>query len=420
MTSGSAIFQETSADVGDTIHAEFTWVDAQWNIPGEFFCDMSIKDPNGEICDYYIEEDNSSGHVFLSSVTDMNGTWTATIKIWDGSNFLTYTDTIMVSLPGETSGSANFQETTATVGNTIHAEFTWSNAVEGVAGYAFMEIIDPNGTTKASWLELLSPNGSRTLSYTTDVIGIWVAEISIWTGITWLIFNDTIYVSEISDEVILTEAVTCEWVNGFEDHGPTVTEFALTDWVWAYLQVHSDADLYGKVMTREWWFKSVGESVFTKRSESTKTCTSHYNNWATWPTEDMGNQYGPGWGYIAVLVDGVFLGTTNQYVIGDPSEVADMRIEPSSEFFTGPFVESTIQLVCNVHVKNYGDVVSSVQLELWEYPGATNQNRVAYWSIPSVAPGETIIRGFDAEIPPGISWPLGVKVWGAGETEPSF
>lgn len=417
MASGTAVFQETSAVVGDTIHAEFTWTNAQWHLQGEFFCDMSVKDPDGNNHDYYVEENDSSGHVFLSAVTDMVGTWVAQIKVWDGSNFLTYTDTIMVSLPGETSGTANFQETSADVGDTIHANFTWDNAVDHpIAGFGAIYIKDPSGTPVAS--EPLSQfAGSDTLSCIADVAGTWTAEIEVWDGNSWVEDDDSLDVGE-SGEVTLTEAVTCDWVNGFEDHGPTVTEFDLTEWVWAYLQVHSDSDLYGKVMKREWWFKETGQSSFTKRSESNNTCTGHYNNWATWPTEDMGNQYGPGEGYVRVLVDNIYLGKTNNYqVIGG---LVDMQIEPTSEFFTGPFVAGTIQLVCNVHVKNHGTVASSVQIELWEYPGSSPQNRVGYWSIPSLAPGETIIRGFEVTIPPDTPWPLGVKVWGGGETEPSW
>jgi len=418
MASCTADFEETNATVGDTLHALFNWSDAMPNIAGTAF--MEIIDPDGETRTSYLELSASMGFKILSYVTDKSGTWTAKIKVHSGANFWTEnSDTVIVATLGEVTCSAEFQGTSAEIGSPIYADFTWTNAVKmGIYGYAYLEIIDPDGIVRESWIEFTWFTGSKTLSFTTDKIGTWEAKIDVNTGYSWVTCTDTINVTEILDDIDLVKAITCDWVNDFEDYGPKVTTFELTDWIFAYLQVASNVDLYGKVMRREWWYMEAGGTGFTKRSQSDKTCTSHYYNWATWPAEDMGNQYGPGEGYVIVRIDGDYLGKTNNYqVLGDSP---NMKIEPSSEFFTGPFAAGTIQTVASVDVTNDGDVAATLQIELWEYPGTTNENRVAYWSIPNLAPGETIIKGLDVAIPPGTTWPLGIKVWGVGETEPSF
>ena len=106
----------------------------------------------------------------------------------------------------------------------------------------------------------------------------------------------------------LCEAITCEWVNGYNDHGPQVTEFAFEDDVYAYIEVCGD-DLYGCTVKHEWWYN--GDLQW----EWTKPCTSHYSEWATWTWWDIGMDYGPGSGYIKVYLDGQYLGKTNDYSV---------------------------------------------------------------------------------------------------------
>ena len=196
-TSGTADFQETTADIGDTIHAEFHWYDAVWSFSGEYYCDMSIKDPGGHNHDYYVEEDDEDGTNFLSCVTDEIGIWEAELKVWDGSDWLTYSDTIYVGSSGTASGSASFQESSADTGDTIHADFSWSHAHYHLTGeyYAAMYIYKPDDSTASSYIEEVSASSSKTLSYTTDASGTWEAELKVWDGSDFLTYSDTVYVS---------------------------------------------------------------------------------------------------------------------------------------------------------------------------------------------------------------------------------
>ena len=190
-TSGSASFQESSAAVGDTIHADFTWTDAVWNAAVGFYAVMWILDPEGTTYDNEAPG-TSSGSDTLSCVTDKSGIWTARIDIWDGSTWLTYTDTVTVGA----SGTASFQESSAAVGDTIHADFTWTDAVwnAAVGFYAVMWILDPEGTTYDNEAPGTS-SGSDTLSCVTDKSGTWTARIDIWDGSSWLTYTDTLSVS---------------------------------------------------------------------------------------------------------------------------------------------------------------------------------------------------------------------------------
>ena len=96
-TSGSANFRETSAVVGDTIHADFTWSNAQYHFVGECYATMYIYDPNNNPVTSYIEGASYSGSKTLSAVADMVGDWKAVLKVWNGNTWLEYPDTINVS-----------------------------------------------------------------------------------------------------------------------------------------------------------------------------------------------------------------------------------------------------------------------------------------------------------------------------------
>jgi len=98
----------------------------------------------------------------------------------------------------------------------------------------------------------------------------------------------------------------------------------------------------------------------------------------------------------------------------------DMKIEPDSEFFTGPFIAGTMQRVCSIYVRNYGNASAPAHIELWEYPNTSSQELLGSWITQSVEPGTTIQRDFEITIPDETYWPLGVKVWGQGELEPSW
>jgi hypothetical protein len=108
--------------------------------------------------------------------------------------------------------------------------------------------------------------------------------------------------------VTLVEAVTCRWVNGWEDHGPMVTEFDLDETLYAYSQIEGD-DLYGVNVRHEWWYQ--GEWKW----EYEWVCGDHYTSYANWTWWDIGLSYGPGTGYIKVYADDVYLGKTNDYTV---------------------------------------------------------------------------------------------------------
>lgn len=54
-------------------------------------------------------------------------------------------------------------------------------------------------------------------------------------------------------DIQLVEAVTCGWVNGYQDHGPKKTEFQFNENVHLYVEI--DGDLYGKYVVLELYNK---------------------------------------------------------------------------------------------------------------------------------------------------------------------
>lgn len=193
-TSGSANFQESSVNIGDTIHADFTWTDASYHLVGECYATMYIYNPSGSLIVSYIEESSYTGSKTLSRRTNVVGVWMAVLKVWNGSTWLEYVDTVNV-IGVATSGSANFQETSAVVGDTIHADFFWANAHKIGDIYVAMWIFDPDNMVKAYYYELVNATGNNTLEYDTDKTGTWRAKIEVWDGSTWLEYPDTISVT---------------------------------------------------------------------------------------------------------------------------------------------------------------------------------------------------------------------------------
>jgi len=191
----SASFQESSANVGDTIHADFSWLNGVVDPVSGYVADYYIIDPSGNAV-VYGTSSNVDGSDMLYYVADQAGVWKAEIYIWDGSTYLTSVDTVPVSTTGVTSGSANFQESSADVGDTIHADFSWLNAMFNLPdGFAHMVIQDPDGNNCSGYIDVTHSAGSHTLSCTTDKIGTWTARISVWNGFMWIEATDTVPVS---------------------------------------------------------------------------------------------------------------------------------------------------------------------------------------------------------------------------------
>lgn len=132
--------------------------------------------------------------------------------------------TTFVFVPPALSGSrasclADWQETTATVGQTIHADFTWSGAFynPNQGFYATMSIWDPNNQQKASYTEQYTGTGTHTLSYTANIAGSWKAYIFVYTGFS----------SSITDDDYLTVTASPQLA-----YSPTTINFGTHDQGW--------------------------------------------------------------------------------------------------------------------------------------------------------------------------------------------
>lgn len=99
--------------------------------------------------------------------------------------------------PPGASGSIDFREQSAQVGDRIHADCIWNNAqLNSEYGYyAGMWLIDPDGINRDS-NHAQNPSGSTTLGYPTDKAGIWRAELDVWDGIQWLIYETQVFVEQ--------------------------------------------------------------------------------------------------------------------------------------------------------------------------------------------------------------------------------
>jgi hypothetical protein len=196
-TTCHADWQESSVVVGQTIHANFVWFNAFYNPNQGFYATMSIWDPDNIQRAIYTESFQSSGSHTLSITADKAGVWRANIFVYTGfSSHITDEDIVTV-YPIQTYGSADWQESSANVGQTIHAYFTWTNAhwkPNPYDCYSDMYIKSPTGAVRVEFLGEQS-SGSHILSFTADMAGIWLAEIKVWDGSNWLTYSDCITVS---------------------------------------------------------------------------------------------------------------------------------------------------------------------------------------------------------------------------------
>jgi len=113
-------------------------------------------------------------------------------------------------------------------------------------------------------------------------------------------------------DVNLDVAITTDWVNGWQDHGLLIREFALDGKVWAYSEISSE-DLYGMYFTQRWWYDN-GTGLENKW-EWSWTIGEHWTSSASWSWWQIGLDYGKGVGIIETLVDNVSLGYSNWYAI---------------------------------------------------------------------------------------------------------
>jgi len=102
--------------------------------------------------------------------------------------------------------------------------------------------------------------------------------------------------------------------------------------------------------------------------------------------------------------------------------MCNAKIDPSSDFYTGPFTPNTRARICDLYVKNAGDVEGRIKIRVYEHPGEPTEHIIADLITDApVSPGSTVLIPIDVNIPdkPG-DWPLGVKVWCETEAEPSW
>lgn len=109
--------------------------------------------------------------------------------------------------------------------------------------------------------------------------------------------------------VWLGAALTCEWVNGWQDHGPLVTQFSAGQDVHVYLEWQPDSrDYSGDVLAYKWYHDGV--VVW----EDTHEITEHLHDvwWHVLRTPSAGS------GYIEVYWNGRYLGKSNDYTVLAP------------------------------------------------------------------------------------------------------
>lgn len=230
----------------------------------------------------------------------------------------------------------------------------------------------------SSWVSLKVPPGIP--SQWPFPFYITINQATLFTGRveTYHLYGGTGYLDETTTwtqwPLEVDECLTCAWVTGYNNHGPLKTQFELNETVYAYCEIHGHGgDLYGWKMRHEWWYKKTGESEFTKRwTWTSNPCEGHYTEWASWSWKAIGSDYGPGEGYVKLLVcpegwscndvDWIHFGTTNNFTIkGAPPKVfADII----SLKYPGTFKSGDTILV-GAFVKNTGDTDASIKMEFY-------------------------------------------------------
>ena len=95
-------------------------------------------------------------------------------------------------------------------------------------------------------------------------------------------------------------------------------------------------------------------------------------------------------------------------------------IHIDSQFYGGPFNPGELAIVMLLIVGNSGSQDGTVYWKLYEYPGEVNENLINSGDIFVTQGGIGFVGDVVATVPVGITlWPLGVKVWGETETEPT-
>jgi len=218
----------------------------------------------------------------------------------------------------------------------------------------------------------------------------------------------------------------CDWYSDRcgprTDYGwwfPKKSTFEIDELLYIYFQLNAD-DLYGVNYSWKWYHNDV--MVW----ENSRTISEHWTGFSQclwWFASSLGQ----GTGYIEIYADGAYLGKTNDYTIIGPDIIGKIDFN-NSTFYNGPFNPGqTIVKLMDCRVKNTGTQQGMIYCRLYEYPNTTNQNLIMSRNF-SLNPGQELTWDAftgDSGVPPipndpGGTWPLGVKVWGEGEDEPSW
>jgi len=454
MVSCTASFQETSANIGEVIHADFTWDDALFHVYDHVFATMAILDPTGTPRDIYIEIFLNSGSKQLSFTTDMAGTWTARIDVANISTYFTCTDTVLVShnIPF---GSASFQESSATVGDTIHADFTWDNALFHATDHLFatMAILDPNDTPRAIYIETNNNSGSKQLSFTTDMVGTWTAIIDVSNLVNYITYTDTVAVSSGPNDPIVYEMVTydltdyehcwgytssspcnndpdCRWYSwgcgpttAYNWHPPVKTTYQYGERVGLYVRFDCPVDTCGGFRNKTRKYELWDLDTNTLKGENSWTCgpgtTCYDDNWWSfssnwWWTGLSGAPSGTNYRFKA-FVDGILLDSTDFVMIGSGLDVIGSIVFDSSTFYEGPFTPGTYQLIATVWCENIGTETGTIYIK--KFIDGVEVDSYMFENRPPGVPWNCCNFYWDL---PSDDITAGIKVWGEGEDEPPW
>jgi len=214
--------------------------------------------------------------------------------------------------------------------------------------------------------------------------------------------------------VTLIEALTTDSAGAGNEcvHNPEKTTFQIGEKIYWYAEWEKDGDVYGDKVGYKWYHN---DSLFRENSDTidnhgTGQCYYGYT----------GKLTTPGTGYIKFYYNDKYSGVTKTYTLEGAGEI-NASILSSSVFYEGPYAPNTQQSLADINIKNIGDAEGKITVKLYEYPGTDNENYLFGVATDNVSPNETYTE-YLAHIIPSIpgSWPLGIKVFGETEAEPSW
>jgi len=116
-------------------------------------------------------------------------------------------------------------------------------------------------------------------------------------------------------DVTLDVVLTTDYINGWQDYGLRIKEYGVLDSVWVYSEF-SGEDLFGINMTQNYYYDTGNGVEYVWNYWY--VVDDHYESAYQWSYEPMGYYYGDGgYGYIEIAADGVPLGRSNWFAVGN-------------------------------------------------------------------------------------------------------